>query len=271
MNVQLRGNGNRTPLSKDATLERRRLDAAKAPGMVSGAVPGEERDPAAGAQSILRAISLLELFIEQRTELTVADAAASLEISRSSAHRLLTVLKYRGYIRQERRGGKYALGPRVVALAAAYRSSQPLSKVAIPHMQALLAKLNETVGLYVRQNDSARVLIERLESTHPIQVVMAAGEPMPLGIGATGRLLGMSDAAARAAGTVITHGERVPNARAVAAPIFDHEGKLVAAIDVCGPISRFPMTAVRQYAKDVRATAEAISRALGDPGVAPKA
>lgn len=223
--------------------------------------------PATGAQSILRAISLLELFIPQKTELTVADAAAALGISRSSAHRLLNVLRQRGYIRQERRGGKYALGPRIVALAAAYRSSQLLSKVALPHMQQLLTKLNETVGLYVRQNDSARVLIERLESTHAMQVVMAAGEPMPLGIGATGRLLEMSDADARAAGIVITHGERVPNARAIAAPIFDHEGKLVGAIDVCGPIGRFPMTAVRQYAKDVRATAEAISQALGDSGV----
>src|ERR1700692_912979 len=77
-----------------------------------------------GAQSILKAMALLEQFTTDRVELTVADAAASLGIPRSSAHRLLAALCQRGLLRQDRPAGPYALGPRVVALAAAYRASQ---------------------------------------------------------------------------------------------------------------------------------------------------
>jgi hypothetical protein len=40
--------------------------------------------------------------------------------------------------------------------------------------------INETVGLYVRYSDNARVLIERLESSHAMQGVMTPGVPMAL-------------------------------------------------------------------------------------------
>jgi IclR family transcriptional regulator, KDG regulon repressor len=216
-----------------------------------------------GAQSVEKALSLLELFTPKRTGLTVGDVAAELKIPKSSVHRLLTVLRQRGYTRQIRAGGPYGLGPRTVALALAYRASEPLSTVAIPHMENLRRKLNETVGLYVRQNGT-RVLIERLESSHAMQVTMTPGEPMPLR-GAAGRVLAMDGARALATDVVVTRGERVPNSCGIASPIFDHEGQLVAAVDISGPLDRFSPSAVRRYSREVSRTAAAISAALGAP------
>jgi DNA-binding IclR family transcriptional regulator len=132
-------------------------------------------------------------------------------------------------------------------------------------MYALCARVNETVGLYVRSNEHSRVLIERVESSHPMQVVMPRGVAMPLGVGAGGRVLASDDASARAAGAIVTKEERVPNACGIAAAIFDHRGRVVAALDVSGPLDRFSASAIARYKRDVGKTAAAISRDLGDP------
>lgn len=222
-----------------------------------------EPEEPSGAQSVERALSLLELFTPRRSTLTIAEIASQLKIPKSSVHRLLAVLRRRGYARQLRLGGSYGLGPRTVALALAYRASHPLASAAVPHMESLRQKINETVGLYVRHNDT-RVLIERLESSHAMQVMVTPGEPMPLA-GAAGRILAMDNADARETEVAVTRGERVPNSCGIAAPIFDHEGQVVAAIDISGPVDRFHEDAIRRYSREVARTARAISATLGAP------
>jgi IclR family KDG regulon transcriptional repressor len=217
-----------------------------------------------GAQSIVKAMMLLELFSTEHAELSVAEAAGELDIPRSSAHRLLAVLAQRGLLRQDRPGGPYALGPRVVALAAAYRASQPLSAVALPHLKALLAEVDQTVNLYVRLNDT-RIVIERLESSHALQLIRR-GDPLPIGHGAAGRILALSDAAAREAGVIVTRGDRVPGACGIAAAIFSHTGAVVAALDVSGPADRFDARTTQLCKRAVLRTARLISLDLGDPG-----
>ena len=197
--------------------------------------------------------------------MTVGEVAKAAGLPKATAHRLLAVLRERGYTRQAESGGAYALGPRITALAAAYAASQSISRAALPHMHNLRSRLNETVGLYVRFNDDSRMLIERLESSHPMQVVMPPGVPMPLGIGAGGKILACNDQAARKIGVVVTKEERIPNACGIAAPIFDHDGHVVAAIDVSGPLDRFRAPAIARYKRELLKTAAAISRDLGDP------
>jgi IclR family KDG regulon transcriptional repressor len=218
---------------------------------------------AAGAQSVGKVLNLLELFINGPDEMTVAEVSAQMKIPKPTAHRLLSVLCERGYLRQQRAGGAYSLGPGVIALASAYSSSQPISKTALPHMEALLKKLDETVGLYVRVNDVSRVLIERLPSSHAMQIVMPPGIPMPLNVGAGGRVLATSTKHPPECGVIVTREERVPNACGVAAPIFDRDGLIVAAIDVAGPLERFTPSAIKRYKTEVLRTANAISKALG--------
>ena len=66
------------------------------------------------------------------------------------------------------------------------------------------------------------MLIERLESSHPLQLVRN-GDPMRLDLGgAAARVLQLTDARARAADTIVSRGEQVPGTCAIAAPIFNH-------------------------------------------------
>jgi DNA-binding IclR family transcriptional regulator len=217
----------------------------------------------AGTQSIAKGLALLQLFSTQTTHLTVTQAAVALGIPRPSAHRLLAVLHQHGFLRQDRPGGAYALGGRIVALADAYRASQPLAEFARPHMQALCTELDQTTNLYVRVN-AARVVIERFESSHPVQLIRQH-DPQPIGIGtgAAGRLLAMSADAARRAGVVVTRGERVAGACGIAAAIFDERGAVVAALDVSGPIDRFPAAVIERSSRAVLRAAEQISADVG--------
>lgn len=216
-----------------------------------------------GAATIVKATMLLDLFTPERTAITLAELATELRIPKPTVHRLLAALKSRGYLRQDRSSGPYALGPRALGLAQAYRASNPLPRIAQPHMEALLREVHQTVALYVRNGDRERVCIERLTSAHPMQVVMAIGESTPLGVGAGGRVLALDDKAARSVKALVTYAERVPNACGIASPIFDHQGRVVAALDVSGPLDRFPKSSIAKFSRAVQRTALAISRGLG--------
>jgi DNA-binding IclR family transcriptional regulator len=211
-----------------------------------------------GSQTVARAAALLDLYTPERRELSVADAAEALTIGKSAAHRLLSTLRDCGYLRQDRATSRYALGAKVLLLGDVYRLDRDLPRIALPHMQRLLREINESVGLYVREGD-ARYCIAQLESSHDIRVVIRVGQRMPLGRGAAGRLLVMTDAQAREAGAIITRGERVPNACGIAAGIFNASGELIAALDVSGPLDRVTEAAARGYAELLVAAAANLS------------
>lgn len=221
-----------------------------------------KRSTSEGAQTVARAAALLDLYTPERREVSVGEAATMLGLAKSTAHRLLATLRDCGYLRQDQRSGRYALGAKVLMLARAYDADHGVPRLARPVMERLRDEVNETVGLYVREGD-ARYCIERLESSHDMRLVVNVGQRMPLDRGAAGRILSMTPAQAWRAGAVITRAERVPNACGVAAGIFDAEAHLVAALDVTGPLDRFGRGQAERYAARVASAAQEISAALG--------
>ncbi|HVA37471.1 MAG TPA: IclR family transcriptional regulator [Candidatus Dormibacteraeota bacterium] len=215
-----------------------------------------------GAQTVARAAALLDLYTPERRDFSVGDAAQALGLAKSTSHRLLATLRDCGFLRQDQRSGRYALGAKVLLLARVYQEDHDVPRIARPYMERLLREVNETVALYVREG-SARYCIERLESSHDMRLVVRVGQRMPLDRGAAGRVLSMSDAEARRAGAVVTRGERVANACGIAAAIFDATGRTAAALDISGPLDRFPEEQAKRYAARVAATAQQISVALG--------
>ncbi|TAM75016.1 IclR family transcriptional regulator [bacterium] len=220
------------------------------------------RSAGEGAQTVARAAALLDLYTPERREVSVGEAALMLGLAKSTAHRLLATLRDCGYLRQDQRSGRYALGAKVLMLARAYDADHGFPRLARPVMERLRDEVNETVGLYVCEGD-ARYCIERLESSHDMRLVVNVGQRMPLDRGAAGRILSMTPAQAQRAGAVITRAERVPNACGVAAGIFDANAHLVAALDVTGPLDRFGDGRAERYAALVVSAAAEISAALG--------
>src|SRR5436305_15111164 len=82
--------------------------------------------PAGGLTSVDNALWLLQL-IGERQALRVAEAADLLGVARSTAHRLLTALRRRDFVMQDRPNGAYRPGPapNATGLAAISRTDIP--------------------------------------------------------------------------------------------------------------------------------------------------
>ena len=69
----------------------------------------------------------------------------------------------------------------------------------------------------------------------------------------------------RATGLGHTAGEMLPGVLALAAPIFNHQGDVVAVIAALGPSGFFDDTADGETARELRQAASSISQRLGAP------
>lgn len=86
---------------------------------------------------------------------TVSDVAERLGVARSTAHRLLSMLVYRDFARQES-DRRYHAGP-VISLDVDSRGTAALVRAAgLPHLQVLADRLDESANLMVRAGDHAR-------------------------------------------------------------------------------------------------------------------
>lgn len=143
------------------------------------AITRDEDGQGSGARSVVRALRVLELFTVDHVTLTVAAVAEALDLPRPTAHRLLITLVGRGYVRQEIPGGPYASAP---ACSRSPKHMKPWSRslAALPAMHDLLAKTGESVALHIRQSENTRICLHRIESAHPMQIVIPIGQPMPL-------------------------------------------------------------------------------------------
>lgn len=227
-----------------------------------------------GTRTIERAFEILECFDEEHYELGISEIAKMSALSKATTYRILKTLEGKGYIVQDTVNSKYRLGVRVLRLSKLFLSSLDFRRVALPYMQNIRDLLNESVNLYV-SNGTKRICIERLESTHPLRRVLKIGDELPLERGAAGIVLlafgagsclSMDEsklATIREKGYAVSHGERAESASSVAAPIFDHRGKIIATLAIAGPTSRFDEIRLPEYISVVVSNAKSISRDLG--------
>jgi DNA-binding IclR family transcriptional regulator len=236
-------------------------------------------------------MDLLEHLESLRAPAGVRALEQATGIPKATAQRLLDVLARRGYVQKER--GRYALGARTVRLARGFLQGDSLVAAAMPVLQSLAALSGETCGLYVRQGFD-RVLVQRVESPHPLRHHTPIGERLPLHIGASGQILcaGMPDELLRryleglgpirlASGRVLSTKEllaRIQRARrqgyaaavderfvgigSVAAPVLRGGTDVVAAINIAGPTSRMPADTMERLSLEVRNAAREISERL---------
>jgi len=112
----------------------------------------------------LRIATMLQL----EGELTVSQVAERLDVARSTAHRLLAMLVYRDFAEQGE-DRRYHAGPVLQRTPATPSDAALLRRVAVPRMQVLVAKVNETCNLQVRVGTEVRFL-ESVECDRPLRV-----------------------------------------------------------------------------------------------------
>ena len=241
-------------------------------------------------EAVVKALELLDAF-QGAEELTLTEISERVGLTKSRAFRLLHSLAVRGYVERSADGTRYTLGVKLIERAACVR--RDLRQLALPFMQNLHTQFNETVNLAIL--DRGEILyIEMLESSHPFRMAAAVGSRSPWHSTALGkamaahmsedelrlllqaeRLVKLTERTitdpgqmrrelekVRRRGYALDEGETEPGAACIGAPIFNREGRPVAAMSLSGPAERI-LTNRREIAAALIAACREISRRMG--------
>jgi IclR family pca regulon transcriptional regulator len=222
--------------------------------------------PRAGAgpdfiEALARGLEVIAAFRGGYGTLTLAEVASAAGLARPTARRILLTLAELGYVRSL--DGEYALTPRVLDLGVAYVRSQGLWDVARPHMQALVARTNESCS--VAQLDGSDIIyVARVAVPKIVGLSVQIGTRFPALATSLGKVLlaalpaaeleavlaqptrsglvprwhpdeAERDAAlreVRARGWALTDEQLTLGIRSVAAPLRDGTGRVIASVNV---------------------------------------
>src|SRR3954465_6975094 len=137
-------------------------------------------------QSLERGLAVIRAFDAEHRELALSDVARSTGLPRAAARRFLLTLVKLGYVHFA--DGRFSLRPRVLDLGYAYLSSLSLPDVAQPHMEALVAKVNESSSISVL-DDTEVVYVVRVPTRRIMSITLAVGTRLPAYATSMGRVL----------------------------------------------------------------------------------
>lgn len=138
-------------------------------------------------ESVDNALRILLLFGE-RSELRLTDVAEYLGVASSTAHRLLAMLQYRGFVRQEGRSKEYRPGTALTGVAFSILQRFDVRETLRPFLQKLQAELRETVHLGILDGATVR-FIDAIESPKAVRVGSRLGQSMPANCTSTGKAM----------------------------------------------------------------------------------
>jgi DNA-binding IclR family transcriptional regulator len=240
-------------------------------------------------RSVERAVSVLFFVAQSSQPLGLSEISRGVGLDKATTLRLLTTLEGTNLIQQDSATRRYLLGGAVNQLSGAWRND--LRQTSRPYLKTLWQNTKETVCLACPRG-MERVYLEILPSMHELSDVPAIGRAYPIHVGAAGTVLMahtpepelehiMKNAlpnapdstrvrrlhkewkAARQQGYAFSIGNPNKGSSAIAAPVFDRDGEVVAAAIVRGPDVRLTREKLVQLAPAIKETAARISGALG--------
>ncbi len=247
-------------------------------------------------QSIHRAVRILRSFTEAEPELSVTALSRRLGLHKSTISRILGTLQQEGLVGQNAETGRYRLGLGLISLAGVALGRIDVRGAAQPHLDALLAACQETVNVTVLDGAEC-VNIDRLPSPKPLRYVGWIGRRTPLHCTASGKVIlaflspdirerllttplarytertivdrpaldtALADICRRGYAEAVDEFEE--GFSAIAGPIFDHDGRVVASISVSGPSFRLGPPEMAAIVEPLLAACQAVSSSLGFRG-----
>lgn len=244
------------------------------------------------AKNLTKGLSILNVVASQEEGLTLAEISRRSGVPKPTAHRLITVLIEYGMLRVGSED-KYLAGPQCLVLGNRFLNGLDLRQEAQGVLRSLAAETLETCHLGIREGTQV-IYIEKVESPHAVRMYSRVGATNPVYSTSLGRVMIAHDeesvveavisaglesrtsntitvpakfkeklAEVRRQGFAIDDIENEEGIRCVAAPVFDHNGDVVAGISVSGPEQRLTLERTGKLATMVCASADALSRQLG--------
>jgi DNA-binding IclR family transcriptional regulator len=131
---------------------------------------------------------LVLLLLGERNELRLTEVAAYLGVATSTAHRLLAMLQYRGFIRQESRSKAYRPGTALTGVAFSILQRFDVRDTMRPFLERLHRELRETVHVGILDGTTVR-FIDAIESPKAVRVGSRLGMSMPANCTSTGKAM----------------------------------------------------------------------------------
>jgi DNA-binding IclR family transcriptional regulator len=239
------------------------------------------------SRTVNKAVAILQQFTVDEPHLGVSELSRRLGFTRSTVHRLLASLRQGGLIEQDPSTSKYRLGHAAVELGYTAIYSDPLLVTALPYLYFLSEQVGETVYLGERRGHEVAAVLHVLSPTSREQ--MQWYNRLPLHATSTGKILlahseeieltalleqgllrytehTITDPLAlrehldqiREQGFATDFEEYKLGANAIAVPVGDQEGKVLAALSILGPA----YTLTREKAMAALERLKAISREI---------
>jgi DNA-binding IclR family transcriptional regulator len=138
-------------------------------------------------ESVDNALRIL-LLLGERSELRLTEVAEYLGVASSTAHRLLAMLQYRGFVRQEARSKAYRPGTALTGVAFAILQRFDVRETLHPFLERLHDELRETVHLGILDGTTVR-FIDAIESPKAVRVASRLAQSMPANCTSTGKAM----------------------------------------------------------------------------------
>lgn len=157
--------------------------------MQKHAAPGVPDVPAPQypIESVDNALRIL-LLLGERPELRLTDVAEYLNVATSTAHRLLAMLQYRGFMRQDPRTRVYRAGTALTSVAFSILRGFDVRDALHPFVESLNREFAETVHLAFLDGVTVR-FIDALESPQATRVSSRLGKSAPANCTSTGKAM----------------------------------------------------------------------------------
>lgn len=244
--------------------------------------------------SLDRALRILTILGERGVPMRVSDISRKLNIDKSTAYRIVSTLRARGFVEQESDTRKYSLGLKVLEVAALKLRSIKLVPTAKPFLEELMLRTREAVHLAVLAEGEV-MYVDSEQCPGPFNMNTPVGGRAPVHSSAVGKALlafrpaeevnriaavkGLTRFTDR---TIISTEELLEHlaevhmrgwaqddeetymgVRCLASAIFDHRGSAIASVGISGSVQHVTRERISYLGQLIKEAAAKISKRLG--------
>lgn len=250
-----------------------------------------------GIQSIEVGTRLLHVLAASHKPMMLRDLAIAADMPAAKAHRYLVSYMRMGLVSQDQKSSYYDLGEFALELGLARLGRIDTVRLADPILDELCERINQTVALAIWGSHGA-TCVRWIDAGGPVTISLRTGVVLPLTTSATGLAFacfsrslavkqGLEDQLLRDAkeanepvsttqlrfektreeirnhGLARASGSLTPGINGFSAPVYDHTGRMSAAITALGSIGHFDSDWDSPAARCITEAADQLSRQLG--------
>jgi DNA-binding IclR family transcriptional regulator len=148
----------------------------------------EDNKTTTSSQSLMRALTILELFSTSGSSWGIRDLARQIQSNPATVYRTIYALCKAGYLEKDHLTDRYRLGPKIMLLASAYATQNPISEVARKVFINFSQFFDHNFYLGKLFDDQV-VYLTVVEGEGPIRISVSQGVSIELYATALGKIL----------------------------------------------------------------------------------